>query len=322
MQIGKLPTDVSTDQLQNALATSLTGNETLLFACKVRFLRTKIFVATSNRCLLLDPSKFTVDKECAINEIKAFKIVSEGFQIKFPKASDWVLNCDKDDRFIVEQVLNNLGIVGMESIMNAISRPISKPSPETQKIEAHLSELAEKHGPILAEVPGFGLLDQGIELYKSSVRVNGSFREIDVHTVAEVISNGQVQVTTRPTLARMALLAPIPGSALIPGLALAKDKKHDLRVAEIVIASLDWQATARIKPGDVSKATAVANRINATANLLATSTISLDAAPLRGAADKRDVSLSSELASLNDLFESGVLSEDEFNAAKAKIIGM
>jgi hypothetical protein len=31
--------------------------------------------------------------------------------------------------------------------------------------------------------------------------------------------------------------------------------------------------------------------------------------------------LASQLSSLNDLFQSGVLSEEEFNAAKAKILG-
>jgi hypothetical protein len=31
--------------------------------------------------------------------------------------------------------------------------------------------------------------------------------------------------------------------------------------------------------------------------------------------------LASQLSSLNDLFQSGVLSEDEFNSAKAKILG-
>ena len=31
--------------------------------------------------------------------------------------------------------------------------------------------------------------------------------------------------------------------------------------------------------------------------------------------------LASQLTSLNDLFQSGILSEDEFNSAKAKILG-
>ena len=182
----------------------------------------------------------------------------------------------------------------------------------------------ELRGKLLAEVAGFGLTGGGVKVFEGEVHVNGSVRPIDITTVAEVVSNGQVLITTRPTLTRMALLAPLPGSALIPGLALAKKQSHDNRVTEIVVEGQNWHATARVDPADVGKATAVANRINAIANASPNT-------PMPGLQPSQIVesqvnpnnqkSLSDELSSLNDLFQSGVLSEEEFNSAKAKILG-
>src|SRR5690606_6054895 len=70
--------------------------------------------------------------------------------------------------------------------------------------------------------------------------VQGSVaRPIDPYTQAQVYVDGQTQITTRPTLTRMALLSPLPGSALGAGLATAKKSVSDLRVAEFQVGGID-----------------------------------------------------------------------------------
>ena len=199
---------------------------------------------------------------------------------------------------------------------------LSEVRKERNEVRKERLATIEASRTLLAEIPGSGFTSQGIKLFTDSIQIEGRFRTIDVHTVAEVVSNGQVQVTTRPTLTRMALLSPIPGSALLPGLALAKSKTNDLRVSEIIVTSLNWQDTARIKPEDASKATAIANRINTIANSL----VGVEAAPTTTVIQKSTVvnekdTLSSELSRLGDLLKSGLLSEEEFKTAKAKILG-
>lgn len=181
----------------------------------------------------------------------------------------------------------------------------------------------EKRGSLLVEVAGFGMGQSGVKVYEGEIHVNGSIRQIDTSTFAEVVSNGQVLITTRPTLTRMALLSPIPGSALLPGLALAKKQTHDTRSTEIVVAGLNWQATARVNPNDVGRATAVANRINAIANSLMSSQVppTQNQMPVQPSPSGiKDLDLASQLSSLNELFRAGALSEEEFNKAKSRIL--
>ena len=51
---------------------------------------------------------------------------------------------------------------------------------------------------------------------------------VDEFVEAQVYQDGEIQITQRPTLTRMAAGAILPGSALIPGLAFQKKKKNDL----------------------------------------------------------------------------------------------
>ena len=98
MHFGTLPKAVTSETLESALANLLVNNEESMFACKVRFFRSKIFVITSMRCILMDPSKLTLDKESNHTDVRTFKITSDGFEIKFSQSASWYLTCDEDDR--------------------------------------------------------------------------------------------------------------------------------------------------------------------------------------------------------------------------------
>jgi hypothetical protein len=86
---------------------------------------------------------------------------------------------------------------------------------------------------------------------------------------------------------------------------------------------MNWQATARVNPNDVGRATAVANRINAIANSLMSTQVPLTHSqnqPQPNSSSGGDLDLASQLSSLNELFKSGALSEEEFNKAKSRIL--
>ena len=284
-------------------------SEELLFVCMFGSFATKKVIAVSE------------------NLIKVFKSAKRA-----PMPTLELTNSDLDFAFFSHTGENKYGSLilrtkgGHRNSLDSFTEPDALEILKIVDIESagEMAAKKEQRGRLLTEVAGFGMTGGGVKVFEGEVHVNGIARPIDATTVAEVVSNGQVLVTTRPTLTRMALLAPIPGSALIPGLALAKKRTHDSRMTEVVVAGLNWQATARVNPDDLGKATAVANRINAIAN--ASSNMSAPSPVRSQQADSQvspnnQKSLATELSSLNDLFQSGVLSEDEFNSAKAKILG-
>lgn len=91
---------------------------------------------------------------------------------------------------------------------------------------------------------------------------------ITADTGAQVILDGEMLITQRPTLTRMALLSPLPGTALIPGLALQKRTQRDQRTAEFIAASATWSFSIPIDPDDVSHPRQIAERINRIASAL------------------------------------------------------
>lgn len=85
---------------------------------------------------------------------------------------------------------------------------------------------------------------------------------IDATTTAQVYLDGQELVTQRPTLTRMALLSPLPGSALIPGMALQKKEKTDSRQGEFQVGGLGWSLRVMVHPDRLSGPRQLAEQIN------------------------------------------------------------
>lgn len=85
---------------------------------------------------------------------------------------------------------------------------------------------------------------------------------IDATTTAQVYLDGEALVTQRPTLTRMALLSPLPGSALIPGMALQKKEKTDSRQGEFQVGGLGWSLRVIVHPDRLSSPRQLAEQIN------------------------------------------------------------
>lgn len=63
---------------------------------------------------------------------------------------------------------------------------------------------------------------------------------VDGSTHAEVMSEGELRTTKRPTLTRMAVGSILPGTALIPGFAFQKEENVDDRRLLFTVEHADW----------------------------------------------------------------------------------
>lgn len=140
---------------------------------------------------------------------------------------------------------------------------------------------------------------------------------IDGTTGAQVTLDGQIQITQRPTLTRMALLSPLPGTALIPGLALQKKRQNDTRTASFIAASSQWSFTIPIDPNDISRPREIAERINSIAAAMEKSGAFT---PQLAGDSVGPVSKVGELRELKELLDSGIISEEEAERLKHEIL--
>lgn len=140
---------------------------------------------------------------------------------------------------------------------------------------------------------------------------------IDETTGAQVTLDGQIQITQRPTLTRMALLSPLPGTALIPGLALQKKRQNDLRTASFIVASSKWSFTIPIDPNNITKPREIAERINSVAAVMERS---ITSPPIQNLSQGVAGSKVSELSELKQLIDSGMISEAEAEILKQEIL--
>lgn len=140
---------------------------------------------------------------------------------------------------------------------------------------------------------------------------------IDESTGAQVVLDGQIQITQRATLTRMAILSPLPGTALIPGLALPKKRMNDLRTAAFIVASSKSSFTIPIDPDSITKPREIAERINSIAASMERS-ITSSGIPVYAQAVVR--TKTNELIELKQLLDSGMVSEEEAEKLKQEII--
>jgi hypothetical protein len=153
----------------------------------------------------------------------------------------------------------------------------------------------------------------------------GLVRPVDEFTSAQVYLDGQELITQRPTLTRMLLLSPLPGSALIPGLAFQKKETKDTRQGEFQIGGVGWSFRAAIAPSSMSNPRQIAERINRVAEGLAEKPIRNEAPwPSTGEpsaeTERTSELLLTQLERLAYLVEQGTLSVDEAVRIKGGIL--
>ncbi|WP_374009878.1 DUF2510 domain-containing protein [Leifsonia sp. LS-T14] len=187
----------------------------------------------------------------------------------------------------------------------------------TVEAEGALSRSGRK----VPNVPG--QTEKWVQVLSDRVITPSGAHVIDAYTSAQVYLDGQSQIIQRPTLTRMAVLAPLPGSALIPGLALQKKEKIDSRQGEFQVGGRGWAARVLVHPDRLSIPRQLAEQVNRAANVAADAIESANrqsrerALPPAAGSD-----LNAELAKLAALKEQALLTDEEFTAAKRQLLGL
>lgn len=157
----------------------------------------------------------------------------------------------------------------------------------------------------------------------------GVTHAIDRYTHAQVFLDGQMQITQRPSLTTMALLSPLPGSALIPGLVFQKKEKNDSRIAKFQISSVGWSVSVPVPPDAISHPRQMADRINAAASEIefkservarrqvVNTSAAVASAPAHSPSGN---DLKAQLARLEALVADGTITENEAQRARLIII--
>jgi len=158
------------------------------------------------------------------------------------------------------------------------------------------------------------------KIYSDRILHGGQAHAIDAFTGAQVTLDGITQITQRPTLTRMAILSPLPGTALIPGLALQKKTKNDMRTATFIAASADWSLTITVSPDNMSGPRRIAEQINKIAQSMELA-LTVNNTPIHVApAPLEATSKIEELQGLRALFQDGVINQAEFDQLKKEIV--
>jgi Short C-terminal domain len=195
-----------------------------------------------------------------------------------------------------------------EAINGVLGREIKA---YNERLEDYTRRRKLRRGKLLGNVGQIWIWEDRI------LAADKSVYRMDEHVQADVDTAGNITESRRPTLTRMAMGAALPGSALIPGFALAKKETADYRELYFILEHSEWGAVIKVNPefGEVVRTIAVG--VNQAARRLAI--VEADTAappsPAPGPPDALD-----RLHKLGQLRDSGVLTEEEFAVQKAKLL--
>jgi hypothetical protein len=151
-------------------------------------------------------------------------------------------------------------------------------------------------------------------IWKDRIVASDGVRLMDEHVQASMETAGQIRTSKRPTLTRMAIGSVLPGTALIPGLAMQKTTSHDDRELYFVLEHPEWAKAIRIDPKYTDGIRQLVLTVNQAANEIGfRNRPAAEASP--AAPDPLD-----RLKKLGELRDAGVLSETEFDEQKANLL--
>ena len=187
----------------------------------------------------------------------------------------------------------------------------------------------ESRGRLVGNLSGKGFLGGQLHVFENRIFSPSRNLELDENTVAEVVLEGEKIVSARPTLTRMAALSFLPGTALIPGLALQKKTVKDERQLIVVIANASGSITMNLDMSQLANAKAIASQINAIAEQkhransgasLVAPESSAETSQVTPASTTLTSSVADELIKLKGLLDSGHISDEEFAIMKKQLI--
>jgi hypothetical protein len=292
------------------------GEVQSLFEYKDMFGKSAYLVISENAVALYKRGKLQKpNKVLLASTFKSVRTMKNSIEIEYGVGNErqkLALNVDPQDfAAALEELLKKVatGDGLRQETINRRGALIGVIKPETgiQKFERAGSDAASRKISDLFDGGG-----DAIEVYENVVVHLGVEHLLDQFTSCEVTMNGQVQVTHRPTLTRMGLLAPLPGSALIAGFALGKKTTHDSREVLVTVASTSWTCSTRVSHSNLAKVKEIANRLNKICESLGVDS-QREIKPSGGSKVER-------LTELNKLLESGLISKKEADVLKNEIM--
>lgn len=159
-----------------------------------------------------------------------------------------------------------------------------------------------------------------LEIYTDRLIYGKDAYPLDGRISVTVEVDGQVTSSSRPTLTRMAAGSVLPGSALLPGLALQKKTTVDDRSAVLLIVHPEWNLTLRLNPDGLGPVRPVIARLEvAVRELERTESARLGRDQSQLAAGPTGAKLD-KLERIAALKASGVLSEERARAMTEEIL--
>lgn len=175
------------------------------------------------------------------------------------------------------------------------------------------------HVPVVVGIVPSTDFSPKLTVFDDRVHRGAHAHPIDASTQAQVFLDGQVQVTTRPSMTAGLIGSVLPGTALLPAMAFGKKEKTDTRQAEFHVGSRDWIISMRIPVQAVGAARSIAQRINAIADGIERD--SRTSAPVASAASS-DADLAGQIERIVELERSGAITAEQAAAMKARVIGL
>ena len=264
--------------------------------------KSKYIIVYSNEIILLEPGFKTPKLQTiSLPGIDSFEYSNAKMFVRYPnlKREEFSQIIYEDFQIICEQTKVS------SFAESELGSYIGKVSPE-----GYL-ERSSRQDKVFASAKG-----SIIEIWSKRIRCGNQEYLVDEFVEAQVYQDGDIQITQRPTLTRMAVGSILPGTALIPGLAFQKKKKNDLRETVFTVSGINWSLSVEISPNQVTAARSIATQINQTAKKTSKS------APLIATAVSTPTAGSKvdQLTKLESLRASGAISEDEFTLLKSQIL--
>lgn len=168
-------------------------------------------------------------------------------------------------------------------------------------------------GHVIGEVPGDILATfYGLAIYSDRIIQGKMCWLMDDKVSAAIELDGQLIVSHRPTMSRMAAGAVLPGSALVVGMATQKRQVTDSRHAQFILVHPDWVVVVRVKPDTVPSLRPIAARVNSIADALSES--------LERGGSGTEGKLA-QLERLAELMKSGAIDDAQAAILRAEILG-
>jgi hypothetical protein len=163
------------------------------------------------------------------------------------------------------------------------------------------------------------LATRKLYVYSDRIRIGKTVHVVDPHVQAAVEIDGAIFERSRPTLTRMTLLSPLPGSAVGAGLATQKTTTSDKRTASFILTHPDWSETIKLDPAKAHTTRPIAHRLNAIAAALGNTPPSSTPTATKSASPMGE--LRAELERVAAMLAGGLISDEEAAALRARLLG-